>query len=401
MTALFSEFYDATKRFRRPYGESIVTHPYTEAMVKECLDRLANEPDSKISKKCRIYRNGRQLGPFEAKEFIIEVSRFPTLASVAWEELTEGEPFLIFVNFAALLSHELSEASRRFIGDFARRFEPEGISIEHHLIIGKYDETAFGVHIDDATDRVFHFNLGPSAKEMILWPREDYLASYNGDLARPLKSVSTSGSQTHPMPVGGCFFLPADYYHVGRSPHGVSVVVSLALTRQNHKHQMAATLAALDLFANVKESADDYYKDFSSRPDPDAFANVWAKAEEIGFANLLEHARARNRSNNYFIEVSPIDASPLPSEAAWFEIEDASNLQLIDHNGSLNVYSRGHYASLHDPAHIKIFKDAVQTGRFEFSMRHFQDARERGDRGTALLGWLIATKGAARSYAAE
>lgn len=124
MTAFFSELYDATERFRRPYGENIVTHPYTEKMVKECLDKLASEPDSKISKKCRIYRNGRQLGPFEAKEFIVEASRFPSLASVAWKDLTEGEPFLIFINFAALLSNVLSEASRRFIGDFAQRFEP-------------------------------------------------------------------------------------------------------------------------------------------------------------------------------------------------------------------------------------------------------------------------------------
>ncbi|RCW23339.1 hypothetical protein DFR48_107211 [Ciceribacter lividus] len=401
MTTLFDQFYDATGRFRRPYGEKVVSHPYTEAMVKECLDRLANEPNSKISKRCRIYRNGRQLGPFEAKEFIVDVSRFPTLASVAWEEITAGEPFLIFVNFAALLSHELGEASRRFIGDFGQRFEPDGISIEHHLIIGKYDETAFGVHIDDATDRVFHFNLGPSAKEMILWPREDYLASYNGDVARPLKSVSMNGSQTYPMPVGGCFFLPADYYHVGRSPHGVSIVVSLALTRNSCKHQLASAVGALDLFTHVDESADDYYRDFSSRPNPDAVANVWVKAEEIGFANLLEHARARNRSNNYLIEISPINASPLPDEAAWFEIRDPSNLQVIEHDGSLNVYSRGHYALLYNTVDIKTFRDAIEAGRFEYSMQHFQNARRRGDRGTALLGWVIATKGAVRSGAPE
>ncbi|MDC9597095.1 hypothetical protein [Xenorhabdus anantnagensis] len=395
MMNLFDEFYDLTERFRHPYGKNHVDHPYTMEMVKECLDNLAGELGSKINKNCRIYRGGRQLGPFEAKAFVIILSRYPSLESINWDEVTDGEPFLIFVNYAALLSNDLSETSRKFIGDFSTQFEPEGISIEHHLIIGKYEETPFGVHIDDATDRVFHFNLGPCAKEMILWSSEEYLATYNGDLARPLDSVSEQESVTYPMEVGGCFFLPADYYHVGRSPQGVSVVISLALTRQNYRLQMNSALNMLGLFAPVKESAKDYRRNFESRPDPDMFPKVWNVASTIGFEKLLEHARTRNRSNNYFIEVFPIDTSSPPTELTVFKITDKSNVQLIENEGLLHVYSRGHHASLSEPQHIETFKAAVQMGTFDFNMSLFKDAMKRGDKGTVLLGWLIATKGAA------
>lgn len=401
MTGLFNEFYDSTERFRRPYGKNTVHHPYTTEMVKGCLDKIAGESCSKINKNCRIYHNGRQLGPFEAKEFIIALSRYPSLEAIDWESVTDGAPFLIFVNYAALLSNNLNEATRRFIGDFGARFEPDGISIEHHLIVGTYEETPFGVHIDDATDRVFHFNLGPQPKEMLLWPRSEYSTAYSGDLARPLSSVSKNGSVTHPIEVGGCFFLPADYYHVGRSPHGVSTVISLAFTRQNHRLQMKSALSALELFAQVKESADDYYRNFETQAVPDAFSQVWSIASNIGFERLLEHARARSRSNNYFVEISPIDASPLPNSPTAFGVIDRSNLQLIEDSRALHVYSRGHYAALSDIEHIRRFKAVAEAGTFDFNQQQFQDAMRKGDTGTALLGWTIATKGAARLRSAE
>lgn len=392
MMNFFNNLYNETKRFCQPCEKNYVNHPYTIGMVKECLDKLAG---TKINKSCRIYRDGRQLGTFEAKEFVDTLISYPSLESLNWDEVTGGGSFLIFVNYAALLSNSLSEASRKFISDFSAKFEPDGLYIEHHLIIGKYEETPFGVHIDDATDRVFHFNLGPYEKEMILWPRKEYLATYNG-AARPLSSVSKKGAVTYRMEVGGCFFLPADYYHVGRSSHGVSIVIALALTRPNHRLQMNSALSVLDLFSHVKESAEDYYRSFESRPDPNALSTLWNTAYNIGLEKLLEHARARNRSNNYFVEVSPIDASHLPTEVTTYKITDKSNLQLIEYDGQLHVYSRGHYAFLSEPHHIETFKFAIKTGSFDLSQNLFQDAMLKGDKGTALLGWLIATKGAMR-----
>ena len=248
MSTLLDEIYfDLTNRFAFPAVKQQVAKYFPDTLVKECLDALAALPGSRSARNCRIYVDGRQLGPFEAKEVLGRVSEYPDLASIDWHAALQARSFFIFVNFAALFSEKLYEASRILLGDFCDRFEPDGVSVENHLIIGNYDETPFGVHVDDAADRVLHFNLGPAAKVMSLWPRDEYLARYKDDAARPVRSVDSAKSEAHLMLPGSCFLLPADYYHVARSNEGVSVVVALALTRMSEPKRIQALVSEAQL----------------------------------------------------------------------------------------------------------------------------------------------------------
>jgi hypothetical protein len=190
MRTFFDEQFDGpTERFSRPHVVLDAPHPYTDDMVLACLRTIGESGQSRITRNCRVYVEGAMLCPFASRDLLRRIAENESIRSVDWSGLFDERDFLIFINHAALYAPDMLNASRAFVGAFDRRFGRSGISIEHHVIIGRYAETSFGVHIDDPTDRVFHFNLGPHAKSMSLWPRREFLTAYGGDVARLRRNV--------------------------------------------------------------------------------------------------------------------------------------------------------------------------------------------------------------------
>lgn len=397
MSHFFESMYSSTQGFAVPALEEDVCHPYSLTMVKECIDRLAAQSGSKIARTCRIYLAQHQLNPFEAKEFVRKIAVSPTLDSVDWSELTGGVEFMIFLNFAALYSEDLLDASRQLLGTFLDRFEPDGVSVEHHLIIGRYSQTPFGVHVDDATDRVFHFNLGPARKELQLWPRAEFLSTYAGDQARPVELVSDAGSTVHRMPVNSCFHLPADYYHVGRSLEGVSVVVAMAFSRQSLALQVDGAIKEMENFCHAPNERETYYRHFGATVADGAVAGYAQALAAIGFDGLLAHARARRRSNGSFAEILPFPSPDLTQIPQAYRLSSLCPPQLLESQGSLHIYSGGHHAKLDAPEHIAALRHTLSLPRFDLCQRRLRDDLASGNLATAVLAWLVATNGVVRA----
>ena len=394
MKTLFDAFYqDHTDGFSRPAMQVGVEHPYHAGMVKTCIDGLASSPGSRISKYCRIYQDGRQISPFEAKTWMKKASRHPSFQDIDWHDLTGDAEFMIFINQAALYSEEMIEASRHFLGEFCAQFEPDGVSVVHQIIIGRYSETPFGVHVDDATDRVFHFNIGPGTKEMILWPRQAFLDTHDRDLARPLDKTDRAKSEIWRIPLDGCFFLPADYYHVGRSPDEVTTVVGLEFSRQSFGLQLNAAIAELQALVDVPDASEICFTDFAASTDVGHFTRTSLVLKENGIEHLLEHARARRRSNNHFAEIIPYDRPVLPADPVRYQRSKRSPPQIIKTNGVLHLYSRGHHARLTDAADIAQLEAILSQTDFKLSRNMLRDGLAEKKLALVVLAWLVATGG--------
>ena len=390
MRTFFDEQFDGpTERFSTPHVVPDAPHPYTDDMVLTSLHTIGDSGQSRITRNCRIYVDGAMQCPFASRDLVRRIAENDSLRNVDWSGLFGARDFLIFINRAALYAPEMLAASKAFVGAFDRRFGRSGISIEHHVIIGRYAETSFGVHIDDPTDRVFHFNLGPYAKSMSLWPRREFLAAYDGDVARLRRNVDHAEPTTYAMPPGSSFFLPADYHHVGASEDGVSIVVALAFSRQSESLLLGEALRELREFVPSRTAASDYYRDFAASPEHDEGESL-ARYDRVGLHTAHRHALARRLSNNSFDEFVELTLPPIKVAASEYVRIDVP-VEIVEADEGVYVYSSGHRAFLGSKEQIRDLHGLLAADSFAIGPDLGLDAEA-----LALRAWLVATGGARR-----
>lgn len=384
-------FDDLTEQFAKPATLTDSPQPYDIEMAGEAIKAMSQLPGEKLTPDCRVYLDGRRASPFEGKQFIDEIAAFDDLAKVPWETLAGGAPFLIFVNKASLFSRRMDQATRRLLGRFCERFEPDGLSIEHHIIIGQYNETDFGVHVDDPADRVFHFNLGPASKEMILWPRVPFTERYGPNPTRSLASTSSKGSVTHPMPPGSCFFLPADYYHVGLSPSGVSIVAAIALSRQSSEQQLSAVFREITNSVAPIEDITPYWTNFSLAPTQRKQEKISTAFARHDYAGWLRHARARARSNGWISEIRPLPTPRIPEGIFDLHLSDSISPQLVVGERKLHLYAMGQHIILSDAETIEWFQRYKADKVVRLTRDEVVLGLKHRDPRMVVAAWLIAS----------
>jgi len=390
-TNFFDEHFDGpTERFSSPYVTPSVQHPYTEEMVLECLKTIGSSHQSRITRNCRVYIDGALMCPFASSDVMGRITHNLRLCDVDWSEIFGRRSFLIFVNRAGLYSSEMLSASKAFVGAFDLRFGRSGISIEHHLIIGHYDQTPFGVHIDDPTDRVFHFNLGPCCKRMSLWPRQEFLTSYGGDAARLRSEVNHAEPSTYLIPAGSSFFLPADFHHVGSSQDGISIVVALAFSRQSENLLLREALQEMIQLVASDISLVKYYREFAKSPN---FCEdeLFARVNQVGLEMAHRHAVARRISNNSFTEIPPKLEFPNIETVPGSYMRTDTRIEVIEAGGGAYVYSGGHRAFLVSNRQVRELNHLLSRSEFEIGQNLGHDAES-----FALRVWLTATGAAQR-----
>ncbi len=394
MSTFFDRQFDGpTELFSTPHVALNAPHPYTDDMVAECLTAIGNNAQSRITRNCRIYVDGALMCPFESRDVLRQIAQSGPIREVDWAEVFGGRDFLIFVNRAALYSSKLLSASKAFVGTFDRRFGRSGISIEHHVIIGQYAETSFGVHIDDPTDRVYHFNLGPHSKHMSLWPRQEFLAAYRGDAARLRRTVDHSEPSTYVMPVGSAFFLPADYHHIGSSRDGVSIVVALAFSRQSESLLLREALQELRQLVPSTMPLSRYYRDFVASADSED--DVIARYDQVGLSLAHRHAVARRLSNNSFDEIPELNIPTIEASTGDYLRVDVP-VEIVDAEEGAYVYAGGHRAFVASEKQVQDLSHLLAETGFEIGPNLGLDAEA-----LAIRVWLVATGVARRRDVAQ
>lgn len=380
-----------TKEFTTPTCVKNVNSPYTLQMVSTVLNAMSDQPGQRLTSHCRVYLDGRRAGPFEAKRFIKNAAKLGVDDEAGWSRVADHKPFLIFINYAALYSGQMFDATRALLGDFLNIFEPDGVSLEHHIIIGHYHETDFGVHVDDAPDRVVHFNLGPNEKEMLLWPRLDFIAEYGPNPTRALDDANVDDATAFPMPAGSSFFLPADFYHVGRSPKGMSVVVALAFSRQTNELQLASVMSEISKAVLPVEDATPYWSNFSHAPSEEQQTQTDALFSQKSYSNWLEHARARSRSNHWMAEIRPLGAPRFPQGDFAIGL-GRERPEFIDEPGVLHLYARGNHIKLTSPDAIQWVSHLRHGGTHRLTSEAVVHGVKRRDPVFLVVAWLVATQ---------
>lgn len=390
MRTFFDEQFDGpTERFSTPHVVLDAPHPYTYEMVHACLRTIGESGQSRITRNCRVYVDGAMLCPFASLDLVRSIAKNEAIRDVDWSALFDRRDFMIFINCAALYAPEMLAASKRFVGTFDRRFGRSGVSIEHHVIIGRYAETSFGVHIDDPTDRVLHFNLGPHAKSMSLWPRREFLAAYGGDVARLRRNVEHAEPATFAMPPGSSFFLPADYHHVGSSEGGVSIVVALAFSRQSDSLLLGEALRELRELVPSRTATSNYYHDFTASLENDEDESL-GRYDRVGLNTGHRHALARRLSNGSFDEIVELRLPSIEAALGEYVWVDA-RIEIVEADEGIYVYSSGHRAFLGSNEQIRDLHGLLAADRFAIRTDLEFDVEA-----LALRAWLVATGAAHR-----
>ena len=234
---------------------------------------------------------------------------------------------------------------------------------------------------------------------MILWPREPFLERYGVNPRRPLDETDRDGSARYEMPVGSCFFLPADYYHVGRSPDGVSVVVAIALSRQSSEEQLAAVHREIKNAIAPIEDLTPYWTDFRRAPSAAQQENICATFARHDYAGWLQHARARACSNGWISEVRPLDAPDIPPGEFDLTINTHTPPQVVNAGDTFHVYARGQHIALADEGAISWTRSLLAGDPVRLSQEKVVTGIKSRDAQMLVAAWLLATGGASTNPA--
>ncbi len=309
---IFSDIYfKKSDKFSSPTVIEDFQSPYNLSMVDKCISNEANSASTRLSADFRLYIKNRQINSIEGKKKLLALSKLGVENVQDWGRALGSEDYLLFINFAGAYCQEMMSTSRGLISNFAKNFEGDPINAEHHIIIGKYVETPFGVHIDDPNDRVIHFNLGPNSKRLILWPREQYTRKYGFNYLS-FDEVGVENSRSYELAPGSAFCLPSSYFHVGQSSFGVSVVVALAFSRRNLRIQIEDIIFEYTSDIDQEES-NTYWDSFLGKFNSSLILGAKKYFSEENFDKYYEDALCRLRSNGYLVDAVKPNISPLPT----------------------------------------------------------------------------------------
>lgn len=227
-------------------GPDTLASPYDLEDVARIVAAIAASKEISVFQNLvRVYISDRRLTTFDVQTLMKRIAEADAVRTGDWEALFGADEFMIFVNFAGRFDEAVCRKTSALTKDLMAMFNDGCLFLEHHILIGKYRQTPFGVHIDSPHDRVIHFNLGPNTKSMLLWSIDDYVA-HAGQHA-PLTYDGWKGppAQEFEIGAGEGFVLPFAYYHVGRSMPEPSVSVLLAFSRSDASTYWAAAMDEL------------------------------------------------------------------------------------------------------------------------------------------------------------
>jgi len=331
--------------------------------VHDLLKALGRGSEYDRARGLRVYVDGaRRKGNYE-RALLQSIAGDGTLVS-RLDEFCSSE-FLAFVNKAGTWSEPIFRRFARLAAPFVDRHPPSSLSLELHLIAGRYSSTPFGAHLDERNDRVLHFNLGPGTKTLHLWDRATYVACH-GDDSRCYEPARLLPAATpYALPADrSVFHLPAERFHVGSSPE-LSLTLSLAVTKRSRRDfigdlgkrmttALERTLTSDVSFADFSPEAVVQTADRLSRAAP-GDTSAWID-EAVQDAMLLA------RSNLSFTDL------PEPRRTATAELRDSAVLRRADpfpilvaeRGDTLTLFLRGRAVQMRRAASVVAVVEELQ-----------------------------------------
>ena len=186
--------------------------------------------------------------------------------------------------------------------------------------------------------------------------------------------------------------MPADYYHVGRSPDGVSIVVAIAFSRLSGELQFEIVINEIKRTILSIGDITSYWNRFDSYISLSEQEKVRGIFNQRSFETLLEHARARLQSNAYFIEVPPLSPPPYFShEPIDVLLSSITPPCVVEEGDMLHVYARGQHIILSSLAAIHWMKPLLEIGSCRMQENELLTGIHNGNQTMLAAGWLLST----------
>lgn len=200
---------------------------FGEGLFMDMLQNIA-KGNHKESGILRFYIDGKLSPEHENRILHADHSSISSLQAYL-SEIAKALPFGLVINGVERWSESLAHFAAHYFSDIKNLMGENRTIIETTLFTGDYGFTPFGVHIDDPYTTVVHFHLGPAAKKITLFSKEDFfnLCGNQNNNFNPGKLVRHG--ITYTVEPGDIFILPPHYYHVGYTPEfstGVAIAIS-------------------------------------------------------------------------------------------------------------------------------------------------------------------------------
>ncbi|MBY0273602.1 MAG: hypothetical protein K2X02_09425 [Alphaproteobacteria bacterium] len=398
--SLVEDLYNQSKCFSSPIVKNIPNFikKFTIKELHKLLIRIKDDSLACHRDRIRLYVDNKRKKPFGEKAFLADLPD-PNMDLNKWlEGYFDKKDFLLFINYSGSWSNELATLLADFSAPLLEKFSPFSLSLESHIIIGRYKTTPFGVHIDDPNDRVIHFNLSDNEKYLHLWDKEKYR-----ELTGSFEYIENMNDiqeykTTYTIKKNDAFVLPAAFYHVGESPK-ISIIFALALTKISKK----------DLILKiVDEMKDDLIKSISSDIDYAHFEDEEVlkgvleeefltvnKSFNDHFSTSLKKYKAKVKSNRCFVEKPLIIKKEISielNENTIFTKIKPFNIEFFVINNKIYLYARGHKFSCKEhPSIIKFIEYLKKEDTFLFKELLKIDEVLNHAFVDKLVRWLVST----------
>lgn len=398
---IISEIYKKSSKFNDPYIEDTFSFSdyYCVNDVAQLIANMRGLYSISDLKNIRIYIKNQMLNYFDVRRFLEAIPTREEGFVEFLESYFGNKEFLIFINNAGTWSEQILSTSAQLCKKFIESFPKNSLSIEHHIIIGRYSRTPFGVHIDDSDDRVLHINLGPGSKSLSLWDKDDYInANGNAHFVEEDTAISHLASSYEFKPGQG-FLLPARFYHIGSSTNEISIGVVLAFTKKNATSIFDQICAEFKKVTASIKLRDFSYDDFELGDINRSFVHAFDECtniEEISLSDLIEITTLREWSNLCFVEKPILDYSQLLSINSHFLIKEPFSVEQYRDRRGCHFFSRGYGLSISDSVTVQKIEELLADKSFDLCIDKEGDIRSLNAIDKFKI-WLVATRAAEES----
>jgi hypothetical protein len=329
MALLWADLHERTNGLRGPHLFSpSFSLPVTFNEISSILRGARDAPGSTKLNYFRAYVEGREDYDL-ARRFLESENLDPdgieaTLARAFDPALgSYGKRAGLIVNGGLQWSHDVHE---RLVphAEALRVLETGTVTIDVTLFIGSYGATPFGAHVDDSTHRTIIFNLGPSVKDVDIWPREAVELQFG-----PVRNIMDTGTiraapTRFAIVPGEAFVLPSDEFHMAYN-NEVSTAATLVLD-----HPSDIQLAERELSFLRRDLYDDVQG-----------GEIW----QLTLARLAELGRVRSRSNGCLRYPPPPRVAPMQNlqRRSVIRIEPRWPVVVERVGSAAVVYARGRH----------------------------------------------------------
>ena len=250
-----------------------------ELMVKNAINKAIDE---KAFVNFRIWLNGNEESS-NAALLLKKIEAEDNLES--WgDKVFHGKKYCILISrleqFADDICASLSLFLSPILEDIGNSFSGNTITV----LLGNYGFTPAGIHRDPGENSIFHFNLGPNEKEILIWDRKDFLESTGSEEAYKYPEKIRHISRNFCLKPNDLFILPPNEYHIGFTPKFAVDVVAVISNDSNKKITELVYNSLIE--DNLARCINDYEIDRIKCVEPDDYQS---SIQHVAINKLLKN----------------------------------------------------------------------------------------------------------------